>query len=527
MSFVTQAKTKRLLAVHGWSGTILGLLLYVVIFTGAIVVFADEIGAWSRGALGAESGLGPQVDHRFRVAARTVDRNYYEDVSIGRTRTGDFSYTFEGHEIDPSTGEEVDALVRLRVDPESGEVLERWEGLESDLPRDSTNALSRFWVDLHEELYLPAPYGFFLVCVLGMMMMFAAVSGVLIHKHVVRDAFVAARNPTRLVGARDLHVLAGTWGIPFAILLALTGAFLGFAFSVGVPVMAMIAFEGDQQAMIETLVARPEAGVDLTPAPLAALDFVIRDAMERTGATVSSIQISNFDSVGATISVIMGPAPGGFSGQRLEFDGVTRAFEGVQPGFGTAHSLSSTLFGIIRPLHFGDFAGLGSKTVWFGMGLAMAYVNATGMLLWCKRREDQALWRSFRHWIMVTIFGLPFAMLVSAVAYFVTVPVADAHFWTPVGFLVGLFLCIALGLKSENAGNKLRLANAVLCLALPVLRHLMGGTSWSESLISGGAEILVIDILLLAMGLLLLRKARARSIDTEPPSLGTVREPAE
>lgn len=526
MSFVTQAKTKRLLAVHGWSGTILGLLLYVVIFTGAIVVFADEIGAWSRGAVGVESGLGTQVDHRFRVAARTVDRNYYETVSIGRTRTGDFRYTFEGHAIDPSSGEEVDALVRLRVDPESGEVLERWEGLESELPRDSTTALSRFWVDLHEELYLPAPYGFFLVCVLGMMMMFAAISGVLIHKHVVRDAFVAARNPSRLVGARDLHVLAGTWGIPFAILLALTGAFLGFAISVGVPIMAMIAFDGDRQAMIALLLDRPEP-VDLAQAPLAALDFVIRDAMQRTGATVGSIQISNYDSVGATISVFMGPSPGGFAGQRLEFDGVTRAFEGVRPGFGTAHSLSSTLFGIIRPLHFGDFAGLGSKLVWFGMGLAMAYVNATGMLLWCKRREDQALWRGFRHWIMVTVWGLPFAMLVSAVAYFVTVPVADAHFWTPLGFLLGLFLCVVLGLRSANAGHQLRLANAVLCLALPVLRHLMGGTSWSEALISGGAEILIIDLLLLAMGLLLLHKARAKSTDAEPPTIDTVKEPAE
>ncbi|MEM6891496.1 MAG: PepSY-associated TM helix domain-containing protein, partial [Pseudomonadota bacterium] len=367
MSFVTQAKTKRLLSIHGWSGTIVGLLLYVVIFTGAIVVFADEIGAWSRGVIGHKVEFGTQVDHRFRVAARSVDRNYYETVSISRTRTGDFRYIFEGHAIDPSSGEEVDALVRLRVDPESGEVLERWEGLESERPADSSTALSRFWVELHQELYLPPPYGYFLVCVLGMQMMFAAVSGVLIHKHLVRDAFVAARNPTRLVGARDLHVLAGTWGIPFAILLALTGAFLGFAFSVGVPIMAIVSFDGDRQAMIEALIARPETSVDLTPAPLAALDFVIRDAMERTGATVGSIQISNYDSVGATISVFMGPSPGGFAGQRLEFDGVTRAFEGVQPAFGTAHSLSSTLFGIIRPLHFGDFAGLGSKLVWFGM----------------------------------------------------------------------------------------------------------------------------------------------------------------
>ena len=89
MSFVSQAKTKRLLAVHGWSGTILGLLLYVVIFTGAIVVFADEIGAWSRGAVGHEAGLGTQVDHRFRVFGR-IQRTSLSSVralAISNTRS--------------------------------------------------------------------------------------------------------------------------------------------------------------------------------------------------------------------------------------------------------------------------------------------------------------------------------------------------------------------------------------------------------------------------------------------------------
>ena len=325
MSFVSQARTKRLLAVHGWSGTILGLLLYVVIFTGAVVVFADEIGAWSRGAMGHASGLGTEVDHRFRVAARDVERTYYDEVTIRRSRSGDFNFTFEGHVTDPSTGQDADALVRLSVDPDTGEVLNRWEGLASEQSTNSDTALRRFWVQLHEHLYLPNPYGFFLVCVLGMMMLFAAVSGVMLHKHSVRDAFVATRSPTRLVGARDMHILAGTWGLPFAILLALTGAFLGFAISVGVPVMAMISFDGDQQAILALLVRPPEQ-VDLTPAPLAALDFVIRDAMARTGAQVNFIEISNYDSLGAQISVFTSASPGGFAPQRLVFDGVTRSF---------------------------------------------------------------------------------------------------------------------------------------------------------------------------------------------------------
>ncbi|MEM9242055.1 MAG: PepSY-associated TM helix domain-containing protein [Pseudomonadota bacterium] len=526
MSFVSQARTKRLLAVHGWSGTVLGLLLYTVIFTGAVVVFADEIGSWSRGEIGYERGLGTQVDHRFRVAARSVDRDYYENVTISRSRTGEFQYVFRGHAPDPSTGEEVDALASIRVHADTGEILDRWEGLTSEQPSNPHSALRRFWVELHEQLHMPNPYGMVLVCVLGTLMMFAAVSGILIHKHVVRDAFVAARNPGKLVGARDLHVLAGTWGLPFAILLAFTGAFLGFALTIGLPTMAMIAFGGDQRAMVATLGLPPEP-VDLSPAPLAALDFVIRDAMERTGAAVGFIQISNYDSAGAKIVLFMGAEPGGIAPLRLKFDGVTRSFEGVRPAVGQLHSLSSSLFGIIRPLHFDDFAGLGSKLVWFGMSLAMAFVNATGLLLWCKRREDQALWRGFRHWIIVTVWGLPFAMLVSAVAFFVTVPVADPHVWTPVGFLIGVVLSIGLSLDPEKTGRRLRSANATLCLTLPVLRHLMGGTSWSEALIGGGAEVISIDILLLVIGLVLLNGRRDRPVAANEPQTKSIRGPAE
>lgn len=43
MIALEQAKTKTLVAVHGWSGISLGLLLYAVILTGMVAVFAEEI----------------------------------------------------------------------------------------------------------------------------------------------------------------------------------------------------------------------------------------------------------------------------------------------------------------------------------------------------------------------------------------------------------------------------------------------------------------------------------------------------
>ena len=507
MSFLSQAKTKRFLAVHGWSGTVLGLLLYVCIFTGSIVVFDTEIDAWSQGLVTEERVLGPRIDHHFRTAARDVDRSYYDEVQIARTAEGDLRYTFHTHDTDPETGQLTEPTVIMTLDPDTGEVLERWEGLSSDRPREPGSALADFWVELHVQLYLPNPFGLILVGVLGMMMMAAAISGIIIHSHVFRDAFVAGRSATRLVGARDLHVLAGTWGLPFAFILAFTGAFFGFATSVGIPVMATAAFGGDQEALIETVIGTPEE-VDLSQAPMASLDYVIMEATERSGGTIGSIEIRNYDSAGAQIIVRAAAAEGNLSGTLLAFDGVTRSFDGERPFLGQVPSLGSSVIELMVPLHFGNFAGLASKTVWLGMGLAMAYVTATGMLLWTKRREDVPLWQGFRRWIVVTIWGLPVAMLTSAVTYFLSLPAGDPHWWTPVGFLLGAGFAIFIGSRRPDGPETLRLTNAALCLSLPLLRHLTGGTSWSEALIGGGADILVIDLILLVMGLALLRKSR-------------------
>lgn len=523
MSFLGQAKTKRLLSVHGWSGTVLGLLLYVCIFTGSIVVFEDEIDTWSQGIVDHHATIGTRVDHHFRVAARSVDRDYYEEVRIFRLPEGDMRYVFHTHRTDPETGRVVEPTVRLTVNGKTGAVIDRWEGLRSDQPSDPAGALRDFWVDLHVQLYLPNPYGIVLVGILGLMMMAATISGILIHRHVFRDAFISARNPARLVGARDLHVLAGSWALPFGFILAFTGAFFGFAGQVGLPIMAQTAFEGDQQELIETLVGLPEEP-DLTPAPLAALDFVIRDGMDRTGANVRSIQITHYDSRAAKILLQLDPSPGGLSPQIVRFDGVSRAFEGAKPIIGQTPSVGSSLLGLMFPLHFGNFAGLASKTVWLGMGLAMAFVTATGLLLWTKRREEEPLWRGFRCAVMVTVWGVPFAMLVSAVAFFLTLPAGDPHFWTPLGFLLGVGGAVGLGLHSAAAEKQLRVANAALCLALPLLRHLTGGASWSEALIGRGTEILVIDSLLILMGLALLRKAWKTSPDLLP---SPTQEPAE
>ena len=143
-------------------------------------------------------------------------------------------------------------------------------------PAWETSALRKFLVELHVQLYLPDPWGLILTGILGLMMMAAVVSGLLMHRHLIRDLFLAERPGGRLASVRDRHVLASSWSLPFAFLLAFTGSFFSFAGTIGFPLVASVAFGGDEEAMSATLF-EPPVPEDPTPAPLASLDYILAD----------------------------------------------------------------------------------------------------------------------------------------------------------------------------------------------------------------------------------------------------------
>src|SRR3546814_2743192 len=99
------------------------------------------------------------------------------------------------------------------------------------------------------------------------------------------------------------------------------------------------------------------------------------------------------------------------------------------------------------PLHFGNFAGMLSKAIWFGLGFAMCYVTFTGMRLWIVRRKDEM--RSLA-WLERTLsivgFGLPFGLIVSAAAFMIAMPLGSAGYWTTAAFLIASALTIRMGI---------------------------------------------------------------------------------
>jgi uncharacterized iron-regulated membrane protein len=496
-----QQETKTLVAIHGWAGTALGLLLYAVIVTGTVAVFAQEIRVWSSGALQSESPLHAPIDATLRRLAGQTPEQFRDDVTLRVTTARNVSAFFHSH-VKDEAGQITEKGVVWQVAPD-GRVISRRDATRANVfAQDTDGVLGTFFVDLHVRLHLPNPYGLVLTGVLGLAMLAAAVSGLLMHRHLFTDLFTL-RGRVRMVGLRDLHTVAASWTLPHAFVLAFTGAFFSFATSIGVPLLAMVAFGGDRAALVETVVGAKEKP-DPRPADGVNLDRVLADARARSGGTLISANVDHWGRADAHITVRSGPRDGALGGVTLAYDGATGAFVGEKPSLGTKPSLGNTVFELMGPLHFGNFAGWWSKAVWFALGFASAYVTWSGLGLWLRRRDDRPAWRAFGRVIAWTGAGLPFSMAVSAAAFFLALPSGATPWWTPAGFLIAAAIALlpALVLPAERVAPLLFGATGLVLLALPIIRIASGGPGWMAAFNASQHVIPALDTFVVIGGMI-------------------------
>jgi hypothetical protein len=198
------------------------------------------------------------------------------------------------------------------------------------------------------------------------------------------------------------------------------------------------------------------------------------------------------------------PKSGGLAPMSLLYNGSTARFEQVKPLIGPKPSAGGTLAAIMSPLHFGNFAGILSKAIWFGLGFAMCYVTYTGLRLWLVRREEGARSLGWLDRLLVIIgLGLPLALLASTVSFLVAMPLGSATYWTPAGFLIASAAVIVAGFlwpASAGYARVLQMATAAVMLVLAPLRLLTGGPGWATAMAAGQPIIVALDLAFLLTG---------------------------
>lgn len=526
-----QQTTQTLLALHGWGAVIFGLLLYWVILTGTIAVFADDINDWASPLPASLPTTFPEgTDAMLRRAAAEVDAKYLDELIVFTTAGGRIRAFFHTHGEGADGEHPEEEGVLFVFDPASGEVLQRLEGRQSEIEAQSSfGKLGHFFVEWHVQLHVPSPWGLMLTGMLGLSLMVACVSGFAMHRHLIKDAFLRRRRGDDVLSRKDAHVMASTWNLPFAFILAFTGSFYSLAGAFAIPAIAMVAFGGDQEKLIETVQGLPPAD-DPRPADMANIDAMLED-VRALGHRSRFITVDHWGRRDAVISIFPWQAEGELLPKAYAFDAISGENLGEKPSLGQRSSLGSDLVALMGPLHFGNFAGWLSKSVWFALGFAGAYVCVSGLTLWARRREASKKWQHLLRATLWSTWGLPLALTASAAAFLLHQAGLIAGLVEPLMFKAfGIVLLISalVAWCIPSADGARRLLAALLgaaLLAMVPLRLALGGPGWSSAFSGGLAAVWALDIALLLSGgwLLLSHCRRPQTVLAE----GLLREPQE
>ncbi|MFM2041620.1 MAG: hypothetical protein RLY86_196 [Pseudomonadota bacterium] len=342
---------------HSWLGLTSGLLLFVVCWSGTVAVFSREID-WllnpvARAAV-MEEPIAWQRAHDAVAAARP-----------GWTITRLNAPYAPGWPVEAWVQDPGGTTHRAFLDPATGTVT----------AVTSYFNVQRFLRSFHMSLFIGdwqiagVPLGYWIVCLLALVLLGSLVTSLVFYRRWWRGFFTLEWGKGPTVFWSGLHKLAGLWSLWFVLVIGSTGIWY----------------------LVEWYAPRSPAGPEL-PAGVQALDPPpdLDTLVAAAGAAYPALQLRALSLDGYPAAPL---ELHGQDGALLVRDRAARIWldprDGRVLGVQRAADLSPyhRWIDTADPLHFGDFAGLWSKTVWFLFGLGLSGLCLTGAWLQARRQQ--------------------------------------------------------------------------------------------------------------------------------------------
>lgn len=384
--------------IHSFTGVITGLLLFVICWSGTFAVLGYELD-WL-------------VIPAARVTPQAQTASWDEIAEAGIQAMPDAELYRVLAPINARAAAQVwlrpdnDTLHFVWVDPYSAKVTGVMDG---------RYTVQRFFRDFHRQLFV-SRVGLYLVCLFGLTMLLSVVAALFFYRRWWRRFFRFKPGGGRIFWS-ELHKTSGLWSLWFALIISLTGVWYLFEaarydFGDGIA-----AYLGSSDFAAQQIPA-PDAGV--ADAPLTLDELVARVHAEWPELSIRAISLNR-------------PSADSFQaiGQG-EFPLVRNAANTVTLDTRTGESLAIQRAGelppywiwahMADPLHFGDFAGLWSKAIWFVFGIVLSGLILTGTYLHAQRLAREAVGSRRYRWP-----GTGAAMAVSLLVLVAAVPLGIDH----------------------------------------------------------------------------------------------------
>ncbi len=342
---------------HGWLGLNFGLLLFIICLSGSFAVISHEIDwlcnpairvspegkrlKWST-LLDSAKKHADNQDLRFCFAPRgsCFAAEFWTKDDRGNTR-------------------------RIYVNPYNGQVTGEATWMNAQ----------RFFRDFHRRFYVMTWWGIWIVAIFSLPLLLSSITGLLFYKRWWMRLAVLRIRSGRRVFFSDLHRLAGIWTLLFTFVIGITGIW----YFVEIPLSWRPTKPNSPSASIKVeQMDRPEV-------PLS-IDRLI----EITQSSIPGFQVRKIALPTKRSKPIK------ISGQATAWLVRDRTnWVEIDPNSGQIlRSAKAENLNLLErwshtadPLHFGNFAGLTSKLIWFFFGIGLSALIPTGVYLWIQRRN--------------------------------------------------------------------------------------------------------------------------------------------
>lgn len=441
--------------LHGWSGLLLGWLIFAMCLSGTLAIFKPEISRWLRpeisGPANPASAIVAATDYLRRAAPGGAE--WFLTPPDGRANVTEATWA----DASAPGGYRTQAL-----DPLTGR---------PDVARDTLGG--EFFYRLHFELQLPYPWGRLLASLAAAFLLVAIVSGVFAHRRFFADFFTF--RPAK--GHRswlDAHNLVGVVALPFHLMITYSGL-LTLA-SLTMPWGVMSAYGTDGARMIKEFAPGfVERQASHRAAPLAPIGPMLMAAERRFGAggRLGQVTVDHPGDAAATVTVIR------FDGDQLAKTPEVVVFDGV-----TGRMISDVVerrpalrtYNVIYGLHMGRFSVGALRWFYFLCGLMLTATVASGLILWTVKRRDRPGGGRANEWLARFNIGVIAGTPTAFMAYFwanrlvaATAPGRSAIEVASVFWTLAAVILLALALPSRRGWAPLLALAAIACAGGPVL----------------------------------------------------------
>lgn len=350
---------KKLFELHGWIGTKLSILFFVVCFSGTLATLSTEMDWLFNPAMRAA----PQAKQVSRNVIINNFKKQFPNAVITQWSVNNAPYMCY-------------VLSKEEDGKDSYIFVNQYTGA---IQGESSLTFQRYFRKLHYNLFIPLQIGHFTVLFFGFLLFISLTTALLFYKKWWHKLFELKTGKGPLVFFRSVHRLVGLWSLPFTVLFSITGfwyflertniAGLGDA---GNPEAPKIESDTDKEVQIVN-----SKTIDYNKATKIAEQHI-------PGLTVGDIAIPGNE----TDYIYMT----GYSNVNLVRQRANKVFIDAKTykivASQNAENIPAMVYvsDIADPLHFGYWGGLTTKIIWFFAGLGICSLILSGMWITVKRK---------------------------------------------------------------------------------------------------------------------------------------------